>query len=181
MLLDSQLNFVSYAGAAQSMVAGAGVAVVLGDVKDLLGQGAGTAPANIIGNATVFGEDPGIGRIRPVIQITIGTAFTTGNSATANFALQYAADAGSPTYQPGTWETATETGAKAVSEMTANQVLKLDWAAAPPNVQRPRFVRLVMLVPAGTNLSAGTVSFAGLTMARDDQAQKNQGKNYSVS
>ena len=180
MMLDSQLEWVSHAGAPQSMVAGAGVTVPFNNIIDELGQGVGTAPANIIGNATLFGADAGIGRFKLEAQINIGTAFATSNVATANFAIQVAPDLGAPTYQPGAWETAAETGAKPVAEMAANTVIRMDLPPAPPLTQRPRYIRMVLLVPAATNFTAGTVTFAGLVAGRDDQTNRQAAANYSV-
>ncbi len=182
MQIDSKLEFVPHASAPQTVVGAAGATITFTGVIDLLGSGTGTAPSNIIGNAALFGDPgEGIGRTKPDIQITIGTAFTTGTAATANFALQYAPDLGTPTFLPGTWETAAETGAKPVSEMTANQVLRLAMPPTPPNTPRPRFMQLVMLVPAATNMTAGTVSWAGIVFARDDQANKFGAKLKAAS
>lgn len=182
MQLDSTLEWVSHSAAPQTAVGAAGVNITFATIIDLLGSGVGTAPVNIIGNATLFGQDPGgIGKNKPDIEIVIGTAFTTSNAATANFAIQVAPDAGTPTYLPGTWETAAETGAKPVTELTAGQVLRLAMPPAPPNTMRPRYVQLLMQVPAATNMTAGTVSFAGIVFARDDMAQKNAARNYSVA
>jgi hypothetical protein len=182
MQIDSKLEFVPHTGAPQTVVGAAGATITFTGIIDLLGEGVGTAPGSIIGNATLFGDPgEGIGRTKPDIQISIGTAFTTSNAATANFAIQYAPDSGTPTYLPGTWETAAETGAKPVSECTANQVFRLAVPPAPPNTQRPRYMQLVVLIPAATAMTAGTVSWAGIVFARDDLAVRQGAKNFTVA
>src|SRR5215831_6956109 len=140
MMLDALLEFVA-PGSPQSMVGTAGNAIALTNVIDILGQGVGTAPGNIIGNRTLFGQDPDIGIWTPEVQINIGTAFATGNAATANFAIQYAPDTGAAGgYAAGTWETAAELGPKPVSELSANQILRMALPPAPPNTLTPRYI-----------------------------------------
>ncbi|HEV2674144.1 MAG TPA: hypothetical protein VGV37_06340 [Aliidongia sp.] len=181
MFLDGQLQFVTLAG--QSLVGAAGVAIPSNGVIDLLGEGVGMPPANIIGNASTFGEDPGvgIGSAAPIIQCSVGTAFATGNAATLNVALQLAADTGAAgNYQPSTWTTIEETGPLAVSLLTANQIIaRLNWSPTLPGL-RPRYARLLFQVPSGTNFTAGSIAFAGVVIARDDQANKQAAKNYTV-
>lgn len=183
MLLDALDTFIGANATPVSVVAATGATIPLGNVIDLLGNGVGQAPTNIIGNTTVWGEPgTGIGRVQPAIQINIGTAFVNGTSTpTATFALQYAADAGSPTYQPGTWYTSSATNAHATAEMTADQVFWMDITPPPPEVTTPRFMRLVLITPAGTNYSAGTVAFAGKTMVPDQDVNKSVPNNYTVS
>lgn len=178
MQTDALNNFVAPAGSATA-VGAAGAAVQIGDIIDMLGVGSGNAPPGIIGNATLWGHDPGIGR-KPVLQISIGTSFATGNAATGAFALQYAADAGSPTYAPDTWYTSSQTNAHAVAALTAGTMLTMDVTPAPPEVTNPRFVRLVLIVPAATNMNAGVVNFAGLTMGPEQNVTKNTPNNYVV-
>ena len=181
MILDSQLMFVP-SGAPLSLVAAAGQNIP-SFVIDLLGSGVGTAPANIIGTATVFGEDLGIGHTRPLIEAFIGTAVTTGTGATLNVAFQGAPDPGAAgSYNPTTWTTYQETGLIAVANLTAGAVAaRMDWPAAfPANTARPRFVRLLFQVPAATNFTAGTISAAVVTMTRDDQANRQAAKNFTV-
>ena len=164
------------------MVGAAGAEIAIGQVIDLMGSGVGTAPANTIGNTTVWGHDPGIGRVKPEIQINVGTAFTTASAATGRFCLQYAADQGAAgAYQPSTWYVSSATEAHAASALPANTVIKMDVTPAPPEVTAPRFVRLTMQVPAATSMTAGTVTFAGMTMARDDNTTKYAPGNYVVA
>lgn len=182
MMTDPLLSFVPVGAAPVSLVGAAGATVQIGAIIDLLGQGVGTAPQNIIGNRSLYGVDPGPGRMKPEIEVVIGTALATGNAATAEFALQYAPDGGAAAnYQPGAWEAGNTTGAKAVAEYAASVVVRLDLPPAPPSTLTPRYMRLVLLVPSGTNLSAGTVTFAGLVPARDDYANRNMAANYAVA
>jgi len=182
MQLDALTNWVQPGATPVSMIGAAGVEIQIGQVIDLLGSGVGTAPQGIIGNTSVWGHDPGIGRIKPEIQINIGTAFTTGTAATGRFCLEYAADQGAAgNYQPSTWYVSSATEAHAAAALAANAVIKMDVTPAPPEVPAPRFVRLTMQVPAATNMTAGTVTFAGLTMARDDNTTKFAPNNYVVA
>lgn len=182
MQLDALNCFVLPGATPQSVVAADGVEVQIGSLIDLLGSGVGTAPQGIIGNTTLWGHDPGIGRVKPVIQVTVGTAFTTGNAAAGTFALEYAADLGAAgNYQPDTWYVASETQAHAVSVLSASQVINMDVAPAPPEVPRPRFVRLTVKPGTGAHFTAGTITFAGLTMAADQNAVKNAANNYVVA
>ena len=177
MQIDSTLEFVSHSGSAATLVGAAGATVVLGNTIDILGAGVGVAAPSIIGTATVFGDDPGTTAAKQAeIQINIGTAATTATSATGNFAVQFAPDDG--TNNPGTWETGAETGAKAASELTANQVLRMAMPPAPPNTPTPRFIRLVCEVPAATDFTAGTVSWAAIIKVRDDLRNKYAAANY---
>lgn len=177
MRSDALLAFVPL-GAALSLVSGNNVAVQ-SNVIDLLGMGAGQAPTNIIGNATVFGQDPGIGQFRPEIAAAIGTA--VAGSTSINAQLQYAVDSGvGGGYQPGTWNTIAETGAIAIANLTANTVfMRFPFLPAFPAGTIPRFVRL-QFTPVGTT-TAGTVAFALVTLIRDDQANKFASKNFTVA
>ncbi len=177
MMTDALLNFVPIGGNL-SIVAGAGVSTP-SNVIDLLGAGVGVAPPNIIGNVTVFGEDTGIGSDRLLIIAATGTAaFVTANAATLNVAFQGAPDNGAN--QPGTWQTFAETGPMTAAQLTASQKIKLDWPAAFPENERPRFVRLLFQVPAATNFTTGQIAYALATPARDDQLNKMSPNNYVV-
>lgn len=181
MRSDAQLAFVPIGGNF-SLVGGAGISIPLPGIIDLLGQGAGTPPANIIGNVTLFGTDVGIGGKRPELNVVIGTAFTTGTSATLNLALQGAPDLGTPTFQPGTWQTLEETGALTAAQLTANQVImRLPFPPAFPANLRPRYLRLYAQIPAAADFTAGTIASALVTLVRDDQGNKYAANNYVVS
>ncbi len=166
MLLDASLAFVPV-GTPLSLVAGAGVDIA-SDVLDLAGTGSGNPPNGIIGRATLFGTDIGIGDDRPMLDVVIGTALATSTAATLNLALQGAPDNGS--YAPGTWQTFIETGPLTVAQCPAGtRIARFDLAAAFPNtLPLPRFLRLYAQVPAATDFTAGTIAFAVVTMARDD-------------
>lgn len=181
MLIDSQVSFIP-PGSSLSLVTGPGGTVPSTNTIDLLGQGVGTAPANIIGNATVFGTDMGIGGVRPQLEVLIGTAFTTSDAATLNVAFQAAVDTGAGGgYQPGTWETLVETSFIAVAELTAGQILaRFDFPPSFPANLSPRYLRLLFEVGTGTEFTAGTISAAIVTMVRDDQANKYAAKNFTV-
>ncbi len=181
MLMDALLNFVP-PGFPLSIVGAAGVDFPSPNVIDILGTGVGTAPASIIGRRTLFGADKGIGEPRPYIEAVVGTAFVTANSATLNVAFQGAPDTGvGGGYQPGTWQTYAETGEITAAQLTAAQVIaRLDFEAAFPQNNNPRFLRLLFQVPAAVNFSAGTIAFAIVTSGRDDQSNRNATSNFTV-
>lgn len=186
MYNDALLAFAPI-GANQSMVGAAGASIVLapgGVALDLLGAGVGVAPPNIFGTSfSTFGADIGIGVRKPLLAIAVGTAFATGNAATWNLAFQLAADQGAAgNYQPSTWYTAEETGPQAVGDAAANAIIaRFDWPPAFPTTLRPRYARLLMKFPAATNLSAGTIAYAIVTLDRDDLSIRNAQRNFSVS
>lgn len=181
-LIDASLSFIPAYAPAQSMVAGAGVSIAIGQVVDLLGQGVGTAPQNIIGNASLFGMDPGSGLLKPFLRTTTGIAFTTGNAATLDLTLQYAADTGvGGNYQPGTWDTIVSSGPIAAANLTANTILpQLEFEPVFPYNLRPRFIRLYGVIPAATNFTAGTIAYALVLLGTDEFAQKLAARNYTV-
>jgi hypothetical protein len=182
MLIDALVSFVPI-GTNLSLIAAAGVDIASTNTIDLLGSGVGTAPANIIGNATVFGMDVGIGGVKPQVEAVIGTAATTGTSATLNVAFQGAADSGpGGGYLPSTWVTLVETGEIAAASLTAGQIIaRFDFPPAFPASFRPRYLRLLFQVPAGTTFTTGTISSAIVTNVRDDYAIKFQPKNFVVA
>lgn len=177
MISDSLLAFVPIGGNL-SIVAASGVDTP-SNVIDLSGSGVGVEPPNIIGQATNFGTDMGIGGKRPEINVVVGTAFTTSNSATLNVALQAAADDG--TNNPSTWTTLAETGEIAAASLTAGQIIaRFPFLPAFPANLSPRFVRLLFQVPASVAFTAGTIASATVTMVRDDYAAKFAFRNYAV-
>lgn len=182
MRLDSLLAFVPL-GANLSMVGGAGVGIPSTNVIDLLGMGVGQAPGNIIGNAALFGTDPGVGGLRPEIECLVGTAFTTGTAATLNVQLQEAVDTGAAGgYLPGTWTTVVETGYMAAANLVAGAVIaRLPFTPSFPANLRPRFMRLNFQPLTGTSFTAGSIAAAIVTLVRDDLANKFATKNYSVA
>lgn len=178
MRIDSQLVFTP---SAQSLIAGAGVAIPSTNVIDLLGLGVGVLNTSIIGGSStaVFGEDIGVGDglLVPKVQCTVGVAATSGNAATLNVQFQLAIDDG--TGNPGSWVTAMETGELTVAQLTANAVIaRFDWPPTRLMTQRPRFARLNYAVLAATAFTAGTISFAGVVPVRDDVSNKQAMANY---
>lgn len=180
MILDALTNFIA-PGAPLSLVGGAGVAIA-SNVFDELGQGVGTAPQNVIGTRTVFGADLGVGE-KPLIDVAVGTAFTTANAATLQVALQGAPDTGAGGgYLPGAWTTLIQTGLIPVTQLTANAVIaRLELAMAVPPSALPRFLRLLFSPAAATNFTAGTIAYAVLTMVRDDYSMQYAAKNFVVA
>lgn len=152
------------------------------NVYDILGQGVGQAPANIIGTRTLFGADMGIGGKKPQLDIGVGVAFATANNATLNVAFQAAPDTGSGGgYQPGAWQTLVETGVLTAAQLTAAQIIgRFDFPPAFPASLNPRYLRLLFQLATG-QFTAGTIGFALVTMVRDDQANKFAAKNFSVA
>lgn len=179
MRLDSTLNFVPYLSPLSCV--GATGATFASQVIDLLGSGVGTAPANIIGNAATFGEDIGVGGgVAPKLQCTVGTAFVTGGSATLTVQFQASADT-AVTFQPAAWTTILQSTTYTAAQLTANQILaRFDWPPDFPANLNPRYLRLLFATPTGQQFSAGTISFAGLTYVRDDQANKFATSNFKV-
>ena len=177
MITDALVSFVPV-GSPLSLI-GALSTTFASNVVDLLGQGQGTAPANIIGNATVFGTDMGIGFFRPEIDIASGSAAFSGTSI--NVALQGAIDSGaSGGYQPGTWITFGETGVITLANTAigANTTFaRLPWLPAWPAGTLPRYLRLLFTPVSLT----GTVAFAVVTTGRDDQANRYAWKNFKVA
>jgi hypothetical protein len=104
-------------------------------------------------------------------------------AATLNTALQAAADQGAAgNYQPSTWKTLVETGPLTAAQLAANTVFaRFPWLPVFPATLRPRFLRLLFSPAAATNFTAGTVAAALVTVVRDDQANKQAAKNFSVS
>lgn len=187
MRSDSLVAFIPI-GAPLSLVAGAGVVIPSTNVIDLLGQGVGTAPTSIIGNAALFGTDLGVGGLRPELNVSVGTAFTGAGGQLLKIALQAAPDSGlGGGYLPGTWVDVVSQDNIALANLTAGAIpFRSPWIPdMPPNL-RPRYMRLLFspmtssALPSG-NFTAGTIASALVTTVRDDQANKYAAKNYSVA
>ena len=179
MILDSQLSFVPV-GAPLSLVT-AGTQNIASNVLDGLGVGVGQPPPNIIGNASLFGADLGVGGLTPFIEAVLGAACTGGTSL--NVALQAAPDTGAAGgFLPGTWTIIEETGPITVAggTLTLGQILaRFVFSPSYPANQRPRYYRLLFQVVGA--MTGGNVAYAIVTMVRDDQANKNATKNFTVS
>lgn len=153
---------------------------VASNVIDLLTVGVGTtsAAANVIigQTRTVFGEDPGIGGVRPLVSCAVGTAFA--GAGTLTVAFQGAQDDG--TGNPGTWQTFEQTSAMTIAQLTAGSFFgRFTWPPEYPEGFQPRFERL-LFTPSST-FTAGTVAFAVVTMGRPDRANRFMGKNFIVA
>ena len=166
MFIDALTGFVQ-PGAPLSLVAGAGVAIQ-SDVYDILGNGVGTAPVNVIGTASLFGADMGVGGLQPELVVSIGTALVTGSAATLNVQLQAAPDT-TPSHQPGTWQTIMESGTITAAQGTAGAyVFRTKFPPVFPANLRPRYYRLNFVTPSGTDFTAGTIAYAIISVVRDD-------------
>ncbi len=182
MITDALLSFVPLGGPL-SLVGGSGVAIPSTNIIDLLGAGVGVAPPAIIGNVALFGapDAMGVGGARPELQISIGTAATTGSSATLTIALQGAPDTAS-TYQPGTWQTIVQSPALTAAQLTANQVVfRCPWLPPFPANLRPRYLRLLFSPASATSFTAGTIASALVTPCRDDYFAAQAANNYVVA
>lgn len=189
MRIDSQLTFVPLGGN-QSFAGALGAAIPSVNIIDLLGVGVGIAPPNIIGNASVFGTDVGVGGDKQVIQVNLNAALAiaSASGATLNIALQAAPDTGAAGgFVPGAWQTIGETGAMTLAQLQAAAVgalaqpIRLEWPPNFPANLNPRFVRLLFQVPAATQFDAGQIAAAFITRTRDDYSVKFQPRNYAVS
>lgn len=179
MLADALLALIPY-GAPLSLI---GVAAQRSSILDFLGQGVGTAPQNIIGTTTPFGQADamGIGGIRPELEIATGGAAFVGAGVTLNVQLQVAADQGAAgNYQPSTWNTLAESGAITVGNLTAaTTIFRCPWLPPFPANLRPRYLSL-NFVAAGGTFTTGSIAFALPVMVRDDMFQKYAAKNFVV-
>ena len=182
MISDALVSFQPI-GTPLSCVGATGATFLSANTVDLLGSGVGTAPSNIIGNATVFGEDVGIGGDQAEINVVVGTAFTTVDSATLNVQLQAAPDQGSGgNYQPGAWQVIGESGQLTAAQLTAGQVIfRSKMLPAFPANLNPRYLRLAFVTPAAEQFTAGTIASATVVKGRDDQANKFSAANFKVA
>ena len=188
MLIDSLVSFLPI-GSNLSLVAAPGIATP-SNVYDILGLGVGVAPTErIIGNTTVFDDDPGIGAIKPQVQVNLLSSVTpTAGTGTPTLNIAYqGAPENATTHQPGTWQTFVETGPLTVAQLVAAASLTLgypiarfDFAAAFPPGPGIRFLRLLFSPLAATSFSALTVASAIVTMVRDDQSNRYASNNYAV-
>ena len=179
MLTDSLLNLVAPA-TPLSLVLGAGVGAASA-VIDTMGNGVGTAPQNIWGNAAVIGADFGIGDNRLLIESLVGTAFATGTAATLNVQFQGAPDTGvGGGYAAGAWQTYSETGQLTAAQLTSGYAIRMDYPAAVLANARPRFIRPFYIVLAATTFTAGTIAAAVMSGSRDDQNNRFMPSNFLV-
>ncbi len=184
MLTDALLAFVPI-GAPLSLIQAQSVATPSG-VIDLLGQGLGTAPQGIIGTATVFGTDMGVGGLRPELNISVGVAFVlAGGATTLKIALQAAPDPGAAgNYTPANsaYVDIVSQDGILVANLTAGAVpFRSPWLPVMPPGLQPRFLRLLFTSSGvGTGYTAGSIASALVTTVRDDYSAKYAAKNFQV-
>lgn len=188
MRSDALVSFIPLGAPLSLANLGAGIAVATNPL-DLLGLGVGVAPSpsSIIGNATLFGTDLGVGGKRPELNIGVGVAFTGLVTQFLKIALQAAADTGAGgNYQPGAWQDVVSQDNIAIANLFAGAIpFRCPWIPDMPPGLRPRFMRLLFspmtatALPSGS-FTAGTIAFALVTTVRDDQANKYASRNYVV-
>ena len=175
MFLDANLQF----SAAQALTTTAPSTLVI----DLLGVGTGNASQNIIGNASVFGEDIGIGSGPgiPTLLVLVTTTMTGGTSVNVQF--QGAIDNGSNA--PGTYNTYGESGAVVTASLLAGTMIwrqdvpaVIPWSLGVGAGPMPRFIRLNYLI-VGT-YGAGAIS-AYIIRDRADYAARMYPSNFVVA
>lgn len=177
MLIDSLVSFVP-PDSPLSLVAGAGVSIP-STVIDLIGNGVGTAPPNIIGTASVFGTDLGIGELKAQIEVLVTTALATATGALLTTAFQLAAD-DPTTHLPVTWFTIIDQPNVSIANTAlGKRVARFDYPPVIPETLRPRYARLLFSPGAGASFTAGAI-VAPVTMQRDDWAEAQQPRNYAV-
>jgi hypothetical protein len=178
MLTDSLVNFLPY-GSNLAITS----AAVRSNIYDELGLGIGvTAPVagTIIGNASVFGADLGVGRERPLLISAIGTTFA--GSGTLTIAVQGAIDAGGGI--PGPWQTFVQSPAYTVAQLVANGpansgfIGRFDWPPEYPDGFNPRFISL-LFTPSAT-FTAGTIAWSMVTMSTPTLNNKFAAANFAV-
>jgi hypothetical protein len=191
MIFDAVVSFVPL-NAPLSLVGGSGVVIPSTNVVDLLGQGVGTAPANIIGTKTVFGTDMGVGGKRPELNVTVGVGLTGSVGQQLKVALQGAVDQGvAGNYQPGTWVDIVSQDGIALANVSGGAkagsvIFRCPWIPTFPPGLQPRYLRLlfspmtVTALPSG-DFTAGTIASALVTMVRDDWAAAYAAKNFTVA
>lgn len=175
MLIDSLVSFVPI-GSPINLSGGTAAS----NVVDLLGLGSGVIPSERIigqnGGTYYFGEDAGIGGIKPQVQVNLGTVAPAGGTS-LNIQFQGASDTSNG--NPGTWTTYVETGVILLAALSANEIVaRFDFPPSFPANAHPRFLRLNFVI-AGV-FTAGTIASAIVTMDRDDYSIAYQAKNYVV-
>lgn len=169
MFLDASLTFTGgNTGSAQAITS---ATVYSTGVLDLATGAITTASTfaaapNILGNATVFGETLGEGRIPLELIATVGTAFTSGGSYTLQMIIQAAPDNAAGSYPANisglSWTTLESGPAINQTYLTANAIIP--GPTLGPTLAALlsgyRFMRLGY-VPSNT-FTGGTVAFAAI-------------------
>lgn len=147
--------------------------------------GAYTTPAAIIGNATVFGMDFGIGNTQGVPRV-VGTAiaaFTAGGAATMQIQFQGVKDPNNATLAGAAWVTYGQTDTIAVGLLTAStRIFSFDWPMRKIGAALPRFVVLNYVVATGPMLT-GTIT-SDVSVGGADDATGTLGQypaNFTVA
>jgi hypothetical protein len=159
MLMDKQIQFSNAQAITASAVSTNTLDLLTG--QSLLSSGAYTSQAasnTVIGNASTFGEDIGLGRGKgtPVVLVTTGAAFLTLTSLQIQF--RGAPDNSSGTIGGLSFAVYIQTDAIALALLTANtRIAVFDWPTRKIGQAMPRFVQLNYVV-AGANATAGTVT-----------------------
>ena len=183
MITDALLSLVS-PGSPISLANLATGAAVASQVIDLLGSGVGTAPQNIIGTRTVFGQTVGVDWLKPAIMLHVGTAFTTSSSCTLTVQFQGSVDSGvsgTPPYSPNAWITYSEVPGLTAAQLIAQRSIRVDFQPNFPFETLPRFLQLNFQTLSGASFTAGTIANAVVTLVRDDYGEKYAAKNYTVA
>lgn len=147
--------------------------------------GAFTNPPAIIGNASTFGMDFGIGVTQGMPRI-VGTAiaaFTAAGAATMQVQFQGAPDPNNGTLAGVTWTTYGQTDTIAKTLLTAStRIFSFDWPMRKIGQALPRFVVLNYVVATGP-MTAGTIT-ADTSMGGADDATGTMGQypaNFTVA
>jgi len=125
-------------------------------IYDITGAGSGNAPNQIIGNATVFGADLGIGGgvATPYLLMNVTAAFVSGGGGTLQVGVQAAIDSAS---SPGTYTTIVQTGLFTAAQLSAGQNLLIPLPPVTIGEALPRFYRVYYTVATAV-FSAGKVT-----------------------
>lgn len=133
-------------------------------IYDVTGAGSGNAPNMISGvtssgNALIgFDIGAGDGATIPELFINVGSAFTTGSSATLTVQIQAAPDNGSNS--PGSYVTISETTAFTDAQLSAGASFSIQIPPVPATTfgeAMPRFYRVYYSVAVGT-FTGGTIN-----------------------
>lgn len=138
----------------------------------------------IIGNATVFGEDLGIGDEKLPLAVFLGGTNWAGGTS-LNIAIQGAVDASGGTYPANlsglTWTTYAESGPQLTAQLLANRKFPMpDWPHRAIGAALPRFIRLLYDV-TGTFSGGGSIAFAGFVLQRPDNPVGQYPSGFTVA
>ncbi len=183
MLLDKNLQFSSAQAVTSTALSTNAIDLLAGVTVG--SAGAYTTPASIIGNASVFGEDFGIGVTQGMPRI-VGTAiaaFTAGGAATMQVQFQGVVDPNTATLSGASWVTYAQTDTIAKTLLTAStRIFSFDWPMRKIGQALPRFVVLNYVVATGP-MTAGTIT-SDVSMGGADDATGTLGQypaNFTVA